>query len=406
IRMHEMNGIDLLKKIVDINRNIYIIVITAYGSIENAVECMKIGAFDFLTKPFQSDELIFILNKITERKKLLDENKELRQKLEQTQNNTIIGKSKKITDIVGFAQKLSDTKHKILITGESGTGKDVLAKFIHTGSKRSEKPFIAVQCGLLPESLLESELFGHKKGSFTGAFEDKIGLFEEANGGTVFLDEIGDINLSVQAKLLRFIQENEVRKIGDNKSKIVDVRLISATNKDLKQLIKENKFREDLYYRLNVISIHLPPLRERKEDIPLLVNHFIKQINRENQQNIEIDNSCYDYLINYKWVGNIRELRNCLENASAICENNKIMLRDIEGILNNNEDVIHYNSNNQTFKEAKSSVINEFEKNFLINCLTNNDGNITKTSIQAGIDKKNFWVLLKKHNIDYKNSKK
>lgn len=406
IKMPEMSGIDFLKKALEFDKEMPVVMITAYGSIDNAVECMKLGAFDFVTKPFQADEIKIIIDKIIERRNLIKENILLKQQIKESFiQQEIVGKSKKILEILEFAGKVANSKLKVLITGESGTGKELLARYIHFKSERRDKPFVPVQCSLLPETLFESELFGHKKGSFTGAIEDKEGLFEYANGGTLFLDEIGDITLNVQGKLLRFLQEQELRKVGDLKTKILDVKIISATNKNLEQLVNQKQFREDLYYRLKVITINLPPLRERKEDIPILVSYFVNNMSREMKQKITIDANCYDYLMNYEWPGNIRELKNCIENAILISDRGIVKLDNIKQILNSfpERKKVISNSIEQeiNYKKAKQILLNDFEKEYLTALLKKTEGNITKAAKIAGIDKKNFWLKLKKNKIDF-----
>jgi len=405
VKMPEMDGLELLKNAREIIPDLDVIMITAYGSIESAVEAIKIGAFNYITKPFRQEEIKIAVGKIVERKNLIDENARLRQELIDIQSGgSIIGKNSKMMEIIKFSRKIAGSKYSVLITGESGTGKEVFAKFIHNQSGRKDSPFIAVQCNLIQKNLLESELFGHKKGSFTGADSDRDGLFAEANGGTIFLDEIGDIDPDIQGKLLRFLQDHEIRRVGETKSRVLDVRMISATNKNLEDLVKKERFREDLYYRLKVITIHIHPLRERKEDIPLLVRHFLDEIAKESKTPVEIDKDCFRHLAAYNWPGNVRELRNCIETASTICDDGVIRPSDISKILSLNELVLP--SDRQSFKDSKEAVLKEFERNFITNLLMNNKGNITASARDAGMDKKNFWDLMKKHGIkhgDYKD---
>jgi transcriptional regulator with PAS, ATPase and Fis domain len=257
---------------------------------------------------------------------------------------------------------------------------------------------VPVQCSLLPVNLLESELFGFKKGSFTGANDNRAGLFEQANNGIIFLDEIGDIGIDIQGKLLRFLQDREIRRIGDSKSMILNVRMISATNKNIEVLIKKKEFRDDLYFRLKVLTIHIPPLRERKEDIPLLVRSFLNEINYSRKEPVEIENECLNYLIRYDWPGNVRELKNCIESASALCENNIISVNDISSVLLIQPGAMK--EVNMNFRESKNRVIEEFERRYLTAMLEKNKGNIAAAAREAEIDRKNFWQMVNKYNID------
>ena len=400
VKMPEMEGTELLVEALKLNSSMDVIMITAYGSIENAVEAIKMGAFDYISKPFQSDEIKLTLSKIIERKNLIDENQRLKNELNDIiKGGSVIGKSKSMLDIIKFAKKISRSKFTVLITGESGTGKEVIAKFIHNQSDRKSMPFVPVQCSLIPEDLLESELFGYKKGAFTGAGADKPGLFEEANMGTVFLDEIGDIEIDIQGKLLRFLQDHEIRRVGDTKSRLLDVRLISATNKNLEAMIKDDKFREDLFYRLKVIAIHMPPLRERKDDIPLLVQNFMNEINTDSEIKIEMDRECFSHLLGYDWPGNVRELKNCIESAATICDNGIIRKDDISNILNYKQPVQSVKYENASFKELKDKIISDFEKQYIMNMLIKHNGNITLSAKESGMDKKNFSDILKKYKI-------
>lgn len=399
IRMPEMDGLSFLTKAHELDPHLPVVMITAYGSIENAVACVKVGAFDYITKPFQNDEIIIAVDKVLERRRLINENNDLKMRLSGIDHApVIVGKSRKILEVTALARRIADGKSKILLTGESGTGKDMLAAYIHAVSPRRDKRFVPVQCGLLPENLLESELFGHRKGSFTGATDNKIGLFEDADGGTVYLDEIGDIAANVQSKLLRFIDENTIRPVGETRSKMLDVRLISATNKDLAALVKKKRFREDLYYRLKVVTITMPPLRERKEDIPALAVHFLSLLNKENGRHIELSSDCIPMLMSNRWEGNIRELKHCIESAYAVCEEDVITTREIAHVLAYSGDEGGLSG---TFKERKQKTISYFERGYLAELLTKYKGNIAKASKSAGMNKKNLWLLLKKYGFKY-----
>ena len=310
IRMPGLDGFEVLRKVKSISPNTAVVMITGYGTIESAVEAMKLGAYDYLTKPFSSDQLLLVISKVRRFIELENENISLKEKLSEIYSfHNIIGKSRVMRQLYEKLETISKTDMAVLIEGESGTGKEIVANAIHYNSVRKNKPFIKLSCAILNESLLESELFGHVKGAFTGAIKDNKGRFELANGGTLFLDDVDDIPKSFQVKLLRVLQEKEFEKVGGNISMKVDVRVISATKVDLLSKVKKNEFREDLYYRLNVIPIKLPPLRERREDIVLLLNHFAKKIGKEN---LEFSNDALEVLINYNWPGNVRQLENTL----------------------------------------------------------------------------------------------
>ncbi|MBI3814242.1 MAG: sigma-54-dependent Fis family transcriptional regulator [Nitrospinae bacterium] len=324
IKMPKVSGIEILRESMSLHPHTPVIMITAFASTEVAVEAMKLGAYDYITKPFNVEEIKIVIKKALEKKSILDENislKEVAQTLRfelqgRYQFSNIVGKSDKMQKVYELIQKVSNGKSTVLITGESGTGKELAAKAIHYNSDRKVQPFVSISCGAIPETLLESELFGHQKGAFTGADSDKKGLFEIADGGTFFLDEVSEAPLSIQAKLLRVLQEKEFKRVGGVKNIKVDVRVIAATNKNLHELIAEGKFREDLYYRLNVIPLELPPLRARREDIPLLVRHFIGKYNVINKRDIKgIHPKAMEMIERYKWRGNVRELENVIERA-------------------------------------------------------------------------------------------
>jgi DNA-binding NtrC family response regulator len=317
IAMPGTNGMEVLANVSQHVPTVPVIVITAYGTIESAVEAMKQGAFDYITKPFNRDELRLTLGKAIKMRQLEKENVELRAKVTDRYSfENIIGSSDKMKEVLDLAGRVAASEASLLITGESGTGKELLAKGVHFNSRRANGPFVAVNCAAIPEALIESELFGHVKGSFTGAVRDKEGKLELADGGTLFLDEIGDLRIDLQAKILRALQEREVDRVGGGKPLPVDVRVIAATNKDIEQAVKEGSFREDLYYRLNVITLFIPPLRERREDIPLLARHFLKKFNTDDD--VRLEASALSLLMEYGWPGNVRELENVIERASVL----------------------------------------------------------------------------------------
>jgi len=340
IRMPEMDGMTFLKKMAEEQLTAAtVIMMSAYGTIDDAIESMKMGAYDYVSKPFKPDEILLTLKKAEERERLRRENLQLRREIKKEYSfENIIAKSTEMHGIFEAVRKVADYKTTVLITGESGTGKELIAKAIHYHSDRSKGPFVAINCGAIPDNLLESELFGHVKGSFTDATRNKKGLFEEADKGTLLLDEIGELPKFLQVKILRVLQDSEIRRVGDTKTHKVDVRIIAATVKDLTQEVSKGEFREDLYYRLNVIPIHLPPLRERREDIPLLVQHFIQKCNHHLETKIRgIASEAIGALMDYPWMGNVRELENTIERAMVLSDTDHIRLEQLpECVLERN----------------------------------------------------------------------
>ncbi len=317
IRMPSMSGMEVLKATKQYLPHAKVVMMTAYGTVENAVEAMKLGAFDYVMKPFSADEIELVLGRAFEHKRLLEENKILRREVKDKYGfDNIVGKSPQMQEIFELVAEIADTKASVLITGESGTGKELIAKAIHYNSPRRDGPFIRINCAALPEGLIESEMFGHEKGAFTGAIRKSRGRFELADGGTLLLDEVSEISPGLQAKLLRVLQEREFERVGSGQTIQVDVRIISTSNKNLKELIEKGKFREDLFYRLNVIPMHISPLRERKEDIPILAEHFVRKYSSQNKRPIEgLSQKVYEMFLDYPWPGNVRELENYIERA-------------------------------------------------------------------------------------------
>ncbi len=371
LKMPKGSGLDVLKAVKVSSPETVVLVITAFASTESAVEAMKQGAYDFLTKPFQVDEVQLIIKNALERRRLSTENVLLKREMaSQSSFARIIGQSDAIKKVFDIVRKVADTKSNVLICGESGTGKELIARAIHYHSARSQFPFVTVNCSALPETLLESELFGHMKGSFTGAVATKAGLFEVADGGTIFLDEIGETTQATQVKLLRVIQEREFRRIGGTQDVKVDVRVIAATNRDLDKAVAEGGFREDLYYRLDVIPIRLPPLRERTGDIPLLVQHFLDQVSREGGRTVPtLTPEALRSLQGHEWRGNVRELENLIERVVAFYTDSPISEEDIRGWLHRPSPVQPYSSDLPADGMDLEQFINTIEKDLLLKAL-------------------------------------
>jgi len=398
IRMPDMDGMQLLSEMSKRYPNIPVIMVTAHGTIEAAVEAIKMGAKDYILKPLRLDEILTKVETIAQLRNLVKENEYLRSRLAQRFNiKNIIGKSDKINELFKLIHDVAPTNTTVLITGENGTGKELIANAIHFNSPNVNKPFIKLNCGVLAENLLESELFGHVKGAFTGAIKDKIGRFELANGGTLFLDEIGDISPNMQVKLLRVLQEGEFERVGGTETLKVDVRIITATNMDLEEKIREGKFRQDLYYRLNVIPIHVPPLRERKDDIRLLVDHFMEKFEKLHRKKItKIEDEALEALETYDWPGNIRELENYMERAIVLNKTGIITKNDYpETIAKSQKAVVAYN-------EAKglSNAVEEYERHLILSELNHNKGNKAKTAQKFKISRSTFMSKLKKYEIN------
>jgi two-component system response regulator AtoC len=330
LKMEPLDGLGLLRCLKRVDPEIVVIVMTAYASYETAVEAMREGALEYVMKPFKRDEILLKVKLGLQQRAILDENRMLKREIAgRYEYENIVGTSKPMQAIYRLIEKVAPTDSTVLITGESGTGKELVARALHYNSPRRERPFCAVNCGALPETLLESELFGHVRGAFTGAHADKDGLFEAANKGTVLLDEIGTMSPTMQMKLLRVLQEREVKRVGSTEVKHIDVRVLAATNEDLAERVKQEGFREDLYYRLSVIPIDIPPLRERREDVPLLVRHFVEKRRERFGHEVTISDEAMFLLESYDWPGNVRELENVIERAATLCENNHISLTDL-----------------------------------------------------------------------------
>ncbi len=391
IRMPEMNGMELLKAAKEIIPDITIILMTAFGSIELAVEAIKKGAYDYIAKPFKMEEILLLVDKAIEERKLRQELHSLRQEvMGKYRFGNLIGKSKAMREVFELIRRVSSTKVTVLIYGKSGTGKELVAKAIHYNSPYGDKPFVPINCSAIPESLLESELFGHVKGAFTGAITTRKGLIEEAHGGTLFLDEIGELPLGMQTKLLRFLQDKEIRPIGGKGSVKVDVRLIAATNKDLREAIKRREFREDLFYRLNVITIELPLLADRPEDIPLLVNHFLEKFSEGGKKKV-ISKEAMAVLTNYSWSGNVRELENCIERALTLSKGEEILPEDLILSQEKEDSPLRFLSEILT--------LDELEKGHIANILQNTNGHRIKAAKLLGIDRRTLYRKIKRYHL-------
>ena len=359
VKMPGMSGIELCRELRQQFPELIVVVMSAYGSVEQALEAVRVGAYDYVSKPFKQEEVLFALAKADEHERLLRENRALRAAATEGHVPELLGKSPAIQRVLRLIGKVADYRTTVLIQGESGTGKELVARALHKGSSRRDKAFVAINCGAIPETLMESELFGHKRGAFTDAHSDKQGIFQEAHTGTLFLDEIGELSLSLQVKLLRVLQESVVRPLGSNKDIAVDVRVITATVRDLAREVSEGRFREDLYYRLNVLQIVVPPLRERADDIPLLIDHFIARNNVRLGTHIRgIDPRAKRLLLGYHWPGNVRELENLIERAMVLAEGDVLMPEDIPERLQQPQDTLHHvlSSSDLSIKKASRSI--------------------------------------------------
>ncbi len=406
IQMPQVSGMDLLEKVKNMNPNIIVIMITAYGSTESAVEAMKLGAYDYITKPFKIDELKIIIRKAFDTQMLKQENIQLKKALESKYSfQNIVGSSPLMLKLYDVISRVSETKSNILITGESGTGKELIARGIHYNGLLKDKPFVTINCGAIPENLMESEMFGHKKGSFTGAISEKTGLFEVADKGTIFLDEVADLPLSIQVKLLRAIQERTFRKVGGTQDIQVDVRVICATNKDLEKEVKGGRFREDLFYRLNVIHIIAPSLRERKEDIPVLAAHFFDKYTKELGKNVKkISQEAMDALKAYNYPGNVRELENIIERTVALESGSAILRESLPPqVLNLPEGSLF---SDMTALKLGEDVINledivgRIEKDLIQKALAKTGGVKKKAAKLLGISFRSMRYRLEKHDLE------
>jgi len=397
LKMPEMNGIEALRRIKEYNEKVPVIMITAHGTTEIAVEAMKLGALDYISKPFDIEELKLVISRALEYKDLKEEVNTLSERLKEA-SGSVIYKSKVMESVLDMVYRVAQTDATVLILGESGTGKELIANSVHENSNRRNGPLIKINCGALPESLLESELFGHEKGSFTGATGQKMGKFDRAQNGTIFLDEIGEVSQGMQVKLLRVLQEKEFERVGGTITIKADTRIIAATNRDLKRMVEEGKFREDLYYRLNVIPINIPSLRERKEDIPVLVNYFTEKYSLQmGKSKMSISPRALEKLINYEWKGNIRELQNIIERCVILSSKSEldidILPEEIKTFSKEKEELI---------KLPEEGVsLDEVEKNLILQALERTDYNQTQAAKLLGISRHTLLYRIEKYDLKY-----
>lgn len=410
ISMPDYDGVELLDFIMKNDPLITVIMMTAYGTVEVAVETLKKGAYDFIRKPFEQEELIRLIRKGLERNRLVRENRRLLNRISEQQSfSNLVGKSRRFRETVSSIRTLARTDVTVLVTGETGSGKDLAVRAIHENGSRCDNSFITVNCPALPEGLLESELFGYRKGAFTDAKENKIGLFLQAQGGTIFLDEIGDLSLSLQTKLLRVLQNREVKPLGEDTPHTIDVRIVAATNQNLEEKIKRNQFRADLYYRLNVASLVMPPLREMREDIPLLADHFLMKSSRELKvEPKKMTSALHEYLIGREWPGNTRELENTITGWVATVQGSVIDVDDIPNCNINKTMSIDTDDNgfSVSYIDQKNRIIEQFTKQYLHKLFTHTKGNVTLSAQISGIQRQSLQKIVNRYAIsvdDYRN---
>jgi len=406
LMMPGMDGLELCERIRRRRPALEVVVMTAFGSIENAVKAIRAGAFDFLTKPFPSnDAVLVVVEKAVERRRLLDRTRYLERQLEiQARFENIVGNAPRMLEIFQLVETVAATEATVLLLGESGTGKELVARAVHERSPRSRRPFLAVNCSALTETLLESELFGHAKGAFTGAVASRRGVFEEAHGGTLFLDEIGDVPPTTQVRLLRALQEGEVKPVGANEIRRVDVRVVAATNVDLARAVADGRFREDLFYRLNVVSVELPPLRDRRDDIPLLAMHFLSRLaGRRGIQTPSLSPEALERLCEHSWPGNVRELENAVERALVVSRGGPVGVEHLPPSLSRGSDAGARRSPDldRPFTDARREVLARFERDYLVDVLRRAKGNVAEAARLAGVDRSNLRRLLVRHRIQF-----
>jgi two-component system, NtrC family, response regulator AtoC len=402
LRLGDENGIDLIRIIKERHPDTEAILLTGYGTIESSVAAMRAGAFDYVTKPFSNDEFLLRVSKALERRQLKQEIVSLRQHVAMNYGfDNIVGISKQISQIKETARRIAPTDITVLITGASGSGKELFARAIHHHSNRRHRPFVAVDCSAIPEALMESELFGHTKGSFTSASQNRIGLFEEADGGTLFLDEVSNIPPSIQVKLLRFLQDSVIRRVGSSTMRKVDVRIVAATNRDLSGMVADGKFREDLYYRLNVIPLYLPTLRERVEDVEILTDYFLRRIAAEiGRPSLTIGRQAVDKLVSHSWPGNVRELENTLKRAAALCLTSHLEAVDIMFVATDDNRGAQSNGPTRTTLRIKGNLLDNNQRQLIVQALNENDWNYTRTASDLGIGRTTLWRKIRRYDLN------
>ncbi|MDQ0337404.1 DNA-binding NtrC family response regulator [Caldalkalibacillus uzonensis] len=401
LMLPDVSGLELLEEWVSLYPHKFYIMMTAYGDIESAVSAMKAGAFDYMVKPVQLDNIQLVIDKACEWLQMKEENRQLREKLKSLESAPLVGTSPAMKSIIQLVERVANTDANVLIQGESGTGKSMIARLIHLWSGRQNGPFISVNCAAIPEQLLESELFGYEKGAFTGATTSRPGKFEAADGGTIFLDEIGEVNPALQAKLLQVTQDKTFMRLGSNKTKTADVRLISASNRDLKKMVESGDFREDLYYRLNIVDIHIPPLRERREDIPVLVETFLNKQRHKNGIDYSISPELMNVLTEYDWPGNVRELENAIERAVILCRNHQLSVEDFPREVRERKDEPS-SLPPISLKKDKSlpELLEEMEKQLIMQALDETGGKVAEAARKLGISRQNLFYKMNKYFIN------
>lgn len=406
LKMPGMGGMELLRTLRAEHDELLVVMMTAYSTVEDAVEAMGLGAANFVPKPFTPDHLLIVIRRALEERSLRQENRNLRDQLSREFSfDNIIGKSAGMVQVFESIRKIADADISVLISGASGTGKELIAKSIHANSRRASQPFVPINCGALPENLVESEIFGYEKGAFTGAAKPKPGLLEEAHGGTFFLDEVGELPLPLQVKFLRVLEDGRFRRLGSNQEREVNVRLVCATNRDLQQHVEEGEFREDLFYRINTFPIHLPPLRERRDDIPLLAEHYLQKYADKNDKDVtRISPEAMHLLMAHEWRGNVRELQNVIERALVLASGDTVLPADLppgvnapEGSTTDDHPGFYLHL---PFKDAKERLVEDFEKRYIADVLKRFKGNISRSAEQIGIDRRSLHRLLAKYHLD------
>ncbi|MEW6749648.1 MAG: sigma-54 dependent transcriptional regulator [Candidatus Latescibacterota bacterium] len=405
LRMPGMDGMELLEQVKGLFPEIQVIMMTAYSTIEDAVRAMRLGGFDFVPKPFTPDHLAIVVEKALADRSLREENRSLREQLSRTFSfDNIIGKSPAMSRIFESIRKIAGSSINVLIAGASGTGKELIARSIHANSRRSGRPFVALNCGALPEHLVESEIFGYERGAFTGAARPKPGLLESAHGGTFFMDEVGELPASLQVKFLRVLQDGRFRRLGSTQEREVDIRLICASNQDLDGLVESGRFREDLYYRINTFTISIPSLKERRDDIPLLVSHFLEKYAGQTETAArDVSPEAMELLRGYEWKGNARELEHVIERALVLASSDRIEVEDLPQSIQTTaaaESAPQRAYMDLPFKDAKAQLVEDFERRYIVEVLGKYQGNISRAAVHSGIDRRSLHRLLAKYSID------